>query len=161
MFKEKDGKYTEGRLKVSPIFPSKACTSTHDSLLFAAPVEESKQRGNHAFVWIYKQCLSVSTELILCTVSFGSWGYQATTEMVNACNFFWPDWTFAPPHSVWAQRDQLSGMEWSVGVVGCCYSARARLNLPKKKKKKESNSKKVFHSKKPVDQTTCAHFNNV
>lgn len=65
MFKEKDGKYTEGRLKVSPMFLSKACTSTHDSLLFAAPVEESKQRGNHAFVWIYKQCLSVSTELIL------------------------------------------------------------------------------------------------
>lgn len=57
------------------MFLSKAFTfntytafQTHDSLLRAAPVEESKQRGKQAFVWIYNHCLNVSTKLIFCAV---------------------------------------------------------------------------------------------
>lgn len=57
VLKEEDEKHTEKRLKTSPMFLSKAFTfntytafKTHDSLLCAAPVRESKQRGRHAFV---------------------------------------------------------------------------------------------------------------
>lgn len=104
---KKKMKNTEGRLKTSPMFPSKAFTlntytafQTHDSLLCAAPVEESKQRGKHAFVWIYKRCLNVSAKLIP-LYCVGSWRYQATTsfQMHLATNLLWPAWP-SPTHSL-------------------------------------------------------------
>lgn len=88
------------------MFLSKAFTfntytafQTHDSLLCAAPVRESKQRGKHTFVWIYKRCLNVSTELIP-LYSVASWRYQATTEILNP---LWPAGP-SPTHSLWSKR---------------------------------------------------------
>lgn len=123
MLKEKDEKYTERRLKTSPMFLSKAFTfntytafQTHDSLLCAAPAEESKQRGKQAFVWIYKCCLNASTELI--PLVCGDIRLNLRCRMQFTENLLWPAWP-SPTHCLWSEKTGYS-MAWEQYNIYIC-----------------------------------------
>jgi len=112
MLKEKDEKFTEEGLKISPMLHSKAFTSAqaHDSLLCAASVKESKQREIQASVRIQKHRLSVSSETSasLCSalIPGNIKPRLRCILLLTHFNLFDP-----PPHAVCTHTDQLSGIK--------------------------------------------------